>query len=135
MPPKKAPKGHVVQSSSATKPIQSFNVLASGSRRGTIIRETASSRVKRLDDVIPPENLLILNQQISEDWPDEERPAIHPAAHDDQPTSVVAELEHLMDDAHDMPVQELHRGKVFISRRPVLFLDITQQGYRDKTRC
>ncbi|KAG9080507.1 hypothetical protein FS749_007993 [Ceratobasidium sp. UAMH 11750] len=112
MPPKRAPKGRFVQSSSAPKPTQSFNVLASGSRHRTTVRETVSSHTRRLDDAIPPENLLVLNQQIAEEWPDDERPAVFAPASSDQPTPMLAELENLMDDVQELPMAEPYRGKV-----------------------
>ncbi|QRV87045.1 hypothetical protein RhiJN_15063 [Ceratobasidium sp. AG-Ba] len=113
MPPRKGiPKPKDLQLSSAPKPMQTFVVRASGSRNVTKITETKRSKEKarQHQDNPPEDNLIVLQQVITEDWEPEA------LREDDTPTEppaheVQLELEILMDDVHDGHGTERSTGK------------------------
>ncbi|KAG8707095.1 hypothetical protein FRC08_000708, partial [Ceratobasidium sp. 394] len=111
MTPNKKLSGRVVQSSSAVKLTKSYNVHASGSRKTIKIEETASSKRKQEANKTPPKDLLVLNREIADQWPEYIFDTPDLPTNASEPTNVAAESEDLLEDVQGNFIKTPCRGK------------------------
>ncbi|KAG8781153.1 hypothetical protein FRC12_022182 [Ceratobasidium sp. 428] len=120
-PKKKAQPGILVQSSSAPPPIKAFTVHESGSRKALKFTESASSKSRSAAAAADEDNLLVLNQEIAEEWDNEflfpsdslaqDSAPVDSAPIDSAPYAAVAEPEDPLDEGLNSLLPKSQHGK------------------------
>ncbi|KAG8789237.1 hypothetical protein FRC12_013730 [Ceratobasidium sp. 428] len=107
--------GRPMTSSTAPKPIQSFNMEASGSQRVVKAKETASSKRKAAAALRESADLVILNQDVMEVLAEEQPLTILPQPLNEEligkPSVAATMLDELLDDVETSTPQKSSSGK------------------------